>query len=317
MKYYAGIDLGGTNSKIGLLNENGELMFSTSVKTESSLGYTPIVKKIVETLKENMKENNISYESLVAVGVGVPGPIVNNSTVLMFSNFNWPNNLNLAVEFEKEFLKPVFLDNDVNVITLGELWVGAAKGYKNVLGMAIGTGIGAGIVINGNIISTKNGASGELGHITLEKKGRLCGCGKRGCLEAYASATAISRIAIDRLRVNKNNMLYEVTKGIEVEAKDVFDCAKKGDKLSLDIVEETAEYLAMGIANALSIIDSDVVVIGGGVSLAGDFLLDKVKSYIPEYLLSAISNNIELKIAKLGNDAGIYGSAYLAMTLSK
>ncbi|CAM3134691.1 ROK family protein [Streptobacillus felis] len=313
MKYYGGIDLGGTNSKIGILDETGKIVYSTIVKTESSLGYEESVKKLSDHIKFGLEKNGISYSDFVSLGIGVPGPIVNKSTVLMWANFPWPNNLNLAKEFENELLKPVFLDNDVNVITLGELWVGAAKGYKNVLGMAIGTGIGGGVVVNGEIISGKNGASGEIGHIPIEKKGRLCGCGKRGCFEAYASATGIARIAKDRLQVNKNNELYNLTYGRDPEAKDVFECAKNGDKLSLDIVEETAEYLAIGISSALSILDSDIVVIGGGVALAGDFLIDKIKKYLPEYLMSSIVNNVEIKIAKLGNDAGIYGAAYLAM----
>lgn len=313
MKYFGGIDLGGTNSKIGILDENGTIVYSTIVKTESDLGYEETVKKLSDHLKYGLEKNGIKYDDFVALGVGVPGPIVNKSTVLMWANFPWPANLNLAKEFENQLLKPVFIDNDVNVITLGELWVGAAKGYKNVLGMAIGTGIGGGVVVNGEIISGKNGASGEIGHIPLEKKGRLCGCGKRGCFEAYASATGIARIAKDRLEVNKNNMLYNITRDRLPEAKDVFDCAKQGDKLSLEIIEETAEYLAMGISSALTILDSDIVVIGGGVALAGDFLTDKIKKYLPEYLMTSIEKNVEIKIAKLGNDAGIYGAAYLAM----
>ena len=317
MKYYGGIDLGGTNSKIGILDETGKLIFSTYVKTESSYGYEAIVKKLVDVLKTEIEKNNIDFNDFLALGIGVPGPIINKSTVLMWANFDWPNDLNLAEAFKKELGRPVYVDNDVNVITLGESWVGSAKGYKNVLGMAIGTGIGAGVVVDGNVISGKNGAAGEIGHITLEKNGRLCGCGKRGCFEAYASATGISRLAADRLVVNKNNLLYKVTKDRKPETIDVFECAKEGDKLSLDIVDETADYIARGISIALSIIDSEVVVIGGGVSLAGDFLIDKIKSQLPEYLIPSIEKNIEIKIAKLGNDAGIYGAAYLAMQSSK
>ncbi len=313
MKYYGGIDLGGTNSKIGILDENGNIVYSVIVKTESDLGYKETVKKLSDCIKSGLEKNGINYDDFISLGIGVPGPTVNKSTVLMWANFSWPENLNLAIEFENQLSRPVYIDNDVNIITLGELWVGAAKGYKNVLGMAIGTGIGGGIVVNGEIISGKNGASGEIGHISLEKKGRLCGCGKRGCFEAYASATGIERIAKDRLQVNKNNMLYNLTKDRTPEAKDVFECAKQGDKLSIDIVEETAEYLAMGIGSSLSILDSDIVIIGGGVALAGEFLIDKIKKYLPEYLIRSIEKNIEIKIARLGNDAGIYGAAYLAM----
>ena len=313
MKYYGGIDLGGTNSKIGLLDEKGNIIFTVYAKTESSYGYEAIVKKLIDILKVEMKNRDIEFENLISLGVGVPGPVVNKSTVLMWANFPWPKDLNLAEAFSKELGKPVFIDNDVNVITLGELWVGAAKGYKNVLGMAVGTGIGAGVVVNGEVVSGKNGAGGEIGHITLEKNGKLCGCGKRGCFEAYASSTGITRLAIDRLTVNKSNMLYEVTKDRKPETIDVFECAKQGDEFSLAIVDETCERLAQGISQALTILDSDVVVIGGGVALAGDFLIDKIKKYIPEFLIPSIAKNIEIKVAKLGNDAGIYGAAYLAM----
>lgn len=313
MKYYGGIDLGGTNSKIGLIDENGNIIFSSSIKTESYTGYNEVAKKISDYFKYEVEKKGIDYKDVIAVGMGVPGPVLENSTVLMWANFNWPENLNLSQVFEQELLRPVFLDNDVNIITLGELWMGGAKGYKNVLGLAIGTGVGAGLIINGKPISGKNGAAGEIGHIPLEKNGRLCGCGKRGCLEAYCSATGIARIAQDRLVVNKNNLLYTMTKDRLPEAKDVFECAKQGDLLSLEIVDETAEYLAMGISSALSIVDSDVVVIGGGVAQAGDFLLDKIKEYMPKYVIKSILNNFEIKLAKLGNDAGIYGAAYLAM----
>ena len=152
MKYYGGIDLGGTNSKIGILDETGKLIFSTYVKTESSYGYEAIVKKLVDVLKTEIEKNNIDFNDFLALGIGVPGPIINKSTVLMWANFDWPNDLNLAEAFKKELGRPVYVDNDVNVITLGESWVGSAKGYKNVLGMAVGTGIGAGVVVYVNFI---------------------------------------------------------------------------------------------------------------------------------------------------------------------
>lgn len=313
MKYYGGIDLGGTNSKIGLLNEKGELIFSLSIKTESEKGYLSTVQRISNEFKGEVLKLGINYDDVVSVGFGVPGPVINKSTIVSMSNFSWPNNLNIAVEFEKELRKPVYLDNDVNVITLGELWVGAAKGYKDVLGVALGTGIGAGIVVDRKVVSGKNGAAGELGHIPLVKNGRLCGCGKKGCFEAYASATAIARVAKDSLIVNKDSILHEIAKNKEIESKDVFMSAKKGDKLSLDIVEETAKYLALGLSTALSITNSDVVVIGGGVALAGDFLLNKVKEYMKDDLLTSIYDDLEIKLAKLGDEAGIYGAAYLAM----
>lgn len=186
-------------------------------------------------------------------------------------------------------------------------------GYTDVLGLAIGTGIGAGIVANGKLISGKVGAGGEVGHIKLVANGKLCGCGQKGCFEAYASATGISREAQSRLMVNKYNLLYEMTKDKTVEAKDVFDAAKLGDKFSIDIVEYVTDYLALGISNVLNLVDSQIVVIGGGVALAGDLLFDKIKEKMKSYALPPVLENLKIKAAILGTDAGIYGGAYLAM----
>lgn len=157
MKYYGGIDLGGTNSKIGLLDENGNLIFTIYVKTNSKDGYEITAKRLFSSFNEKLNENNISYDDVVSIGVGIPGPVLNNSKVIMFANFNWPNNLEYSKILEKEFLKPVYLENDVNIVTLGEMYKGSGKGYNNILGIAIGTGIGLGVVINGKVISGKNG----------------------------------------------------------------------------------------------------------------------------------------------------------------
>ena len=215
--------------------------------------------------------------------------------------------------FEKNLGIPVKADNDVNVITLGEMWQGAGQGYKNVLGLAIGTGIGGGIIVDGKLISGLNGAGGEVGHIKIEHNGKLCGCGQKGCWEAYASATGIIREAQSRLAVNKQNLLYKMTKGRDLEAKDVFDAAKKGDKFSLDIVDYEAEKLALGIGNLLNILDPEIVVIGGGVALSGDFLFDKVKEKIKEVAFPSTLETLKIVTAKHGNDAGILGAAYLGM----
>ena len=314
MKYYGGIDLGGTNSKIGILDETGKLIFSAYVKTESSYGYEAIVKKLVDVLKTEIEKNNIDFNDFVSLGVGVPGPIINKSTVLMWANFDWPNNLNLAEAFKKELGRPVYVDNDVNVITLGEMWKGAAQGYKNVLGLAVGTGIGGGIIVDGKLVSGEHGAGGEVGHIKIEPNGKLCGCGQKGCWEAYASATGIIREAKSRLAVNKQNLLYEMTKGRDLEAKDVFDAARKGDEFSIDIVDYEAEKLALGIGNLLSILDPEIVVVGGGVALAGDFLFDRVKEKLKDVVFPSILENLKIVTATLGNDAGILGAAYLGMT---
>lgn len=313
MKYYGGIDLGGTNTKIGLLDEKGTMIFNTSIKTNSQEGVEKSVKRICDTLLAKMQEYSVDIESLCSIGIGIPGPAVNKRVIKMFANFPWPKNLDLAREFEQYLGKPVYIENDVNVITLGEVWVGAAKGYDEVLGMAIGTGIGGAVISNGKIVPGKIGAAGEVGHIKLYPNGKLCGCGQKGCFEAYASATGIIREANSRLMVNKNNLLYEMTKDRELEAKDVFDAAKQGDKFSIDIVDDIAELISYGLGNILNILDPQIVVIGGGVALAGDLLFSKIREKLSKYALVPILETLEIKEAMLGNDAGIYGAAYLAM----
>ena len=255
----------------------------------------------------------VNYENVKAVGIGVPGPVVNERVVKFWANFPWPREIDLAGEFEKHLNRKVKADNDVNIITLGEMWKGSAQGYKNVLGLAIGTGIGGGVIADGKLVSGKNGAGGEVGHIKVERAGKLCGCGQEGCWEAYASATGLIREAQSRLAVNKNNLLYERVKGRELEAKDIFDAAKEGDKFSLALVDYEAEYIAFGIGNLLNVLDPEIIVIGGGVALAGEILFNGVNEKLKKYALPSTLEGLRILPAKLGNDAGIIGAAYLGM----
>lgn len=311
MNYYVGIDLGGTNTKIGLLDEDGNILFSTIVKTESEQGFEKTIERLSNILKIQVNNLNISFNDVAGVGLGVPGPVANGRIVKFWANFLWPVNVDLAAEFEKHLGVPVKVDNDVNVITLGEMWKGGGRGYKNVLGLAIGTGIGGGVVVNGKLVSGKNGAGGEVGHIKVERDGKLCGCGQEGCWEAYASATGLVREAKSRLTVNKNNLLYERTKDREVEAKDIFDAARDGDEFSLNLVDYEAEFIALGIGNLLNVLDTDVVVVGGGIALAGDILFDKINEKLRKYAMLSTLEGLKIVQAELGNDAGIYGAAYL------
>lgn len=311
MNYYVGIDLGGTNSKIGVVDDNGNIISSVIVKTDSREGMEATIKRLSEIIKTQISSSGIDYENIKGVGIGVPGPVVDQGIVKMFSNFDWPKNANIAQLFSEELKMPIKVENDVNVITLGECWKGSAEGLKNVLGLAIGTGIGAGIVINGELITGKSGSAGEVGHIKIVKDGKLCGCGQSGCWEAYSSAVGLIREANSRLTVNKSNLLYENTKDRDLEAKDIFDAAREGDRFSLDLVEYEAETLAMGIGNLLNVLDFDRIVVGGGVSLAGDILFDKLKEKLPKYALSPTLENLMIVPAKLGNNAGVIGAAKL------
>ncbi|EEY34870.1 ROK family protein [Pseudoleptotrichia goodfellowii] len=315
MNYYVGMDLGGTNTKIGLVDEGGNIIFTTIVKTESMEGFEKTIERLSKILIEQVKGSNINYDDVKGVGLGVPGPVVNERVVKLWANFPWPKEVDLAGEFEKHLNRKVKVDNDVNVITLGEMWKGAAQGYKHVLGLAIGTGIGGGIIVDTKLVSGKNGGGGEVGHTKVEKEGKLCGCGQNGCWEAYASATGLIREAKSRLTVHKNNKLYEkiTSMGRELEAKDIFDAAKEGDEFSLNLVDYEAEYIALGLGNLLNTLDPEIIVIGGGVALAGDILFNRINEKLHKYALSSTLEGLKILPAQLGNDAGIIGAAYLGM----
>lgn len=314
MKYIAGVDIGGTNTKIGIVSIEGRIVAKESIKTLSMEGVESTLKRIWASIKGLLEKNEINYEDLLGVGMGIPGPVREQEIVGFFANFPWEKNLNIAKLFRNISGKETKLENDVNVIALGEARHGAGRGAKTSVTIALGTGIGGGIYIDGKIVSGFNGAGGEVGHMKLVKDGKLCGCGQKGCFEAYASATGIEREAISRLKVNKTNKLYQKLNGEidKVEAKDIFDCAKDGDAFSLDIVDYEAEYLAMGIGNVLNLINPEKIILAGGVSLAGDILLDRVKEKLPKYAMGvALENGFSIELGILGNDSGIYGASAL------
>jgi len=316
MKYIFGIDIGGTNIKFGLLNTDGEILLSDSIKTQSEDGSDRTFDRIADEIEKLRVEKNIEKSDILGVGMGIPGPVLAQETVVFFANFPWEENLNVAKILEEKTGYKVKVDNDVNVITAGEAWQGAAKGYTNIVGVALGTGIGGGIISDGKLISGAGGAGGEIGHMTIVPNGKLCGCGKKGCFEAYVSATGIEREATSRLMVNKNNKVWDIVQskeGQKVEAKDIFDAAKLGDEFALDIVDYTTEYVAYGLSILLHVTNPEVVVIGGGVSLAGDILFDGIKEKIKKYSLPVCVEKLEILPAKLGNEAGIVGAAALIL----
>lgn len=313
MNYYMGIDLGGTNTKIGILDIEGNIYKSTSIKTLSSNGAQKTLERIWEASKELAKDLQIDISNIKGIGIGIPGPVIDQSIVAFFANFPWGENVNIKKMMEDISGIETKLDNDVNIIALGEAKFGAAKGSRASVTIALGTGIGGGIYIDGHLISGFNGAGGEVGHIKLVKDGRLCGCGQKGCFEAYASATGLIREATSRLIVNKNNLLYTIIEGKidSLEAKDIFDAAKEGDEFSLSLVDYEAEYLAMGIGNILNIINPEIVVLSGGVALAGDILMNPLKEKLKKYALPVVVKDIKFVQGILGNEAGIKGSIRL------
>lgn len=313
MNYYAGVDLGGTNTKIGILNREGDILKSRIIKTLSAEGVDNTLERIWKTIQELAQELDLNIENIKGIGLGIPGPVLEQSIVAFFANFPWERNINIKEKLEKLTGIETKLDNDANIIALGEAKYGAAKGSKSSVTVALGTGIGGGIYIDGKLVSGAKGAGGEVGHMKIVKDGKLCGCGQRGCFEAYVSATGLIREAVSRLTVNKQNLLYKMIDGdlMRLEAKDIFDAAREGDAFSLDLVDYEAEYLALGIANILNIINPEVVVLGGGVALAGDILLNPMREKMVKYALPVTLEELKIVQGVLGNEAGIKGAVGL------
>lgn len=315
MNYFVGIDIGGTNVEIGILNAQGDILGKESIKTESKKGAEDTFNRIWNKTKELAEKLKIKVEGIEAIGLGIPGPVVNNSVVKIAANFSWNNDFPAKDLMEKITGKPVKVGNDVKVIALGETLFGAGKGYKNSITIPIGTGIAAGIIIDGKILEGAGGAAGEFGHVVVNKEGYKCGCGLTGCLETYCSATGIVREGRRRLELDKNNALYEVIGGDleKLEAKHIFDLAKKGDKFSSEIVDFFCEKLAEGVGMLLNIINPEIIIFTGGVARAGEIITDGVKKYLPKYALEMTMENLIFTFGKLEEEAGIKGAAALVM----
>ena len=315
MSYFAGIDIGGTNVEIGILNESGNILGKKSIKTNSKNGAEDTFQRIWNTTKELIKELNISEEEVKAIGLGIPGPVVNNSVVKIAANFSWNNDFPAKALMEKISGKPVKVGNDVKLIALGEALFGAGRGYKNSITIPIGTGIAAGIIINGMILEGADGAAGEFGHVVVNKQGYKCGCGLTGCLETYCSATGIAREGRRRLLENQDNELYRAINGnLDIlEAKHIFDLAKAGDEFSMSIVDFFCEYLAEGLGMLLNIINPEIVIFSGGVAKARGILLEGVKKHLPKYVLGMTMENLKFAFGELDEEAGIKGAAALVI----
>ena len=315
MPYFVGIDIGGTNVEIGILDSNGNILGKKSIKTESKKGAENTFTRIWNTVQLLASELNINEKEIESIGLGIPGPVINNSVVKIAANFSWNDNFPAKDLMEKISGKPVKVGNDVKVIALGETLFGAGKGYKNSITIPIGTGIAAGLIIDGKIFEGLDGAAGEFGHVVVNKHGYKCGCGLTGCLETYCSATGIVREGKRRLQEDKDNALYKLIDGDldKLEAKHIFDLAKQGDKFSMDIVDFFCDKLAEGVGMLLNIINPEVIIFTGGVAKAGQIIIDTMKKYLPNYALRMPLENVVFKFGELEEEAGIKGAAALVM----
>ncbi len=312
MKEYAfGIDLGGTTAKIGLFTTSGALLEKWEVATDTSHAGEHILENLAAAILGKMKEQSIQPEQVEGVGIGVPGPVLDSSIVpIVCANLGGWGERNVSAQLSGllDGLK-VLAGNDANVAALGEIWMGAAKGAKNAVMVTLGTGVGGGVVVNGKVIDGVHGAGGEIGHITVNRhETAVCGCGKRGCLEQYSSATGVVRCMKKLLDENPDTPC--VLRGTEFAAKDVFDAARNGDALAAREVDEMTDTLGMALANIASTVDPEAFLVGGGVARAGDVLFAPLNKHFKEYAFKSC-REIPIKQASLGNDAGIYGAVRL------
>lgn len=310
-KYCFGIDVGGTTVKMGLFTTEGELLDKWEIPTRKEDGGAYILNDVAASVEAKLAEKNIAKEDVAGAGIGVPGPTLDTGYVSICVNLGWKDK-NPANELSELLSIPVKAGNDANVAALGEMWKGGGEGYLDVVLLTLGTGVGGGIIINGEIAPSHRGVGGELGHITVNPdEEATCNCGNHGCLEQYASATGVVRIAKKLLAASKEESSLRTLE--TVTAKDVFDAAKAGDNLAVEAVEVLGKYLGLVVANVALTVDPDVFVIGGGVSKAGQVLIDVITKYYHKFAKIIGDNKAKVVLAKLGNDAGIYGAARMVL----
>lgn len=310
MEYCFGVDIGGTTVKIGLFRTDGELIDKWEIKTRTENKGEAILPDVADALKKKMEEKEIKASQMSGIGIGIPAPVDGDGVVQNTANLGWGYK-EVRREMEELTGMKVAAGNDANVAALGEMWLGAGKGHKDLIMVTLGTGVGGGVIVNGQPLTGAHGAGGEIGHLCVNyEEEEHCGCGKQGCLEQYASATGIARLARKRLAADDTASVLRDKETID--AKAVFDALKEGDRLSEEIVEEFGRYLGYAMANLAAVTDPSVIVIGGGVSKAGSILLGYIEKYFAEKVFFA-NKETKFVLAKLGNDAGICGAARLIL----
>ncbi len=312
-KYRLGIDLGGTNIKAGVLTQDGKLIATMSMPTNSTRGWQAVVEDMAKTAKLAAEKASVSLEECCGCGVGCPGTIDQNNGVVIYSNnLDWEN-VPLAEKLNQLLGLKIKITNDANCAALGECVSGAAKGKQSAVLITLGTGVGGGIIMDGKLFEGGVGAI-ELGHIQLVDEGELCTCGRKGCFESYASATALIRIATQSARNNPNSLLYTnwQTNNAEMNGRIPFDAAQNGDETAKKVIEQYINYLGKGITDLVNIFRPEVVLLSGGICAQGEVLTVPLQKYVQEHTFaSAQLPAPEIKIATLGNDAGIVGAANL------
>lgn len=310
-RVYVGVDIGGTTVKLGICDEEGKLLHTFEGPTGTENGPEAVLEVIAQYVRKIVSDNNLDWESVAGVGVGIPGFMDIPTGVISHSaNFPGWKNVPAKATLEQKLGKPVKINNDANVAALGESWSGAGRGIENAVVFTLGTGVGGGIIIRGKIYEGFSGMAGELGHIQVvpDMEAIQCGCGQYGCVETVSSATGIIRMANDAVQRGDRTSLSEVQ---TITAKDVFEAAKNGDEVAVRIVKRAAFYLGKALATTAVIVNPQRFILGGGVARAGDILFEAVREAFLKYTPEAGTVNVDIVPAELGNDAGIVGAAGL------
>jgi glucokinase len=309
---YVGVDLGGTAIKVGICNENGQLLHTYEGPTETDKGVDVVIGNIEKYVRHIVEQSPYEWDQLKGVGAGVAGfTNVRDGIIVLAPNIGF-RDVPIRALLENRIGKPVKIDNDANVAALGEAWAGAGKGIENCVCYTLGTGVGGGIIINGKIYQGSSGMAGEIGHISVvpDLEAIQCGCGKMGCLETVSSATGIIRMAKDAVeRGDRTSLALED----QIAAKEVFDAAKAGDEVALRIVNRAAFYLGKSMAAVAAVLNPELFIIGGGVSKAGDFLFEEMRRVYAKLAPEPLQKGVYIVPAVLGNDAGVVGAAGLLL----
>ena len=310
MKYGFGVDLGGTTVKIAYFEETGKMLHKWEIPTRKENGGSNILPDIAAAIRGYLAENAIADDQILGIGIGVPGPVNHLGVVNKCVNLGW-GMVDVSLALSKLSGFPVKAGNDANVAALGECWMGGGQGCENLVFATLGTGVGGGIVVNGNVIHGTHGAGGEIGHLNLNpEETETCGCGKRGCVEQYCSATGIVRLAKKYLAAN--DVASSLRSLEEITCKDVFDASAAGDAAAQAILEQVYDMMGRFLADICAVVDPEAVVLGGGVSKAGQPLLDGAHKAFEKYAFHACRET-PFRLATLGNDAGAYGAFRLAL----
>ncbi|MBU5594770.1 ROK family glucokinase [Amphibacillus sp. MSJ-3] len=311
-KYLLGVDIGGTTIKVGILTEQGKIIDKWEIPTKVASKADQIPIDIWDSIVRKISQHKIDKNQLLGIGVGAPGFVVaETGDIAVAVNVGWKD-FPLGKILHDLTNLPVYIENDANIAALGENWLGSGQLADNLIAVTLGTGVGGGIIANGEIISGVNGTAGEIGHMTMEENGAPCNCGRQGCLETIASATGIARIAQEKVKHYSDSTLVTIlNEKNKLTAKDVFSAYGKGDRCATEVVEEVTDVLGLAISNIAAILNPSKIVIGGGVSKAGELLLNPLKNAYKKYALPRSYEGSSFAIASLGNDAGIIGGAYL------